>query len=698
MEEQSTIETNPNRIDDFLSIPLLSIYQIDWEKSIYVLIIVLTILSRFWGLGDRVVSHDESLHTHYSFQYYNGDGYSHTPLMHGPFLFHITAFSYWLFGANDFTARIPVALFGLFLVLTPYFLRHWIGRVGALVASFILLISPYSLYYARYIRHDVYVIAWALIIFIATWYYFRNRDDLSLWWFSAGLALLFATKEVSFIYVAIFGSYLVIRLLLQVGGQSWFWKNFTSFSLSAILLIVGIGVIGVGGVLEVFEPSAITESIGERDPIAADPNAEQPVSDDGEESGGFSRWLVVIGFFLLSAGLFLMADKNRAQFSQFPEFDLIVLYTTLILPMMAALLVAILGGNPIDYNFPQCAVPEGATGIGAAVARITSGNCWQLALSSNVIITLFFVLILLAVSIYVGIWWDARRWTISAIIFIIPFALLYTSFFSNPWGIMTGTVGSLGYWLDQQEVARGSQPWFYYAVVVPIYEFMPVIFSFLAIRYWFRYKGMKVTTRLYGWLLLAALILGSLVTWLYNETNDFDGDNYTRLYGLIVAGILLLLGIAFHYFSSLSLFDAGFSTIKNRESENRVENYFGFVPSLIWWLIFTAVAYTIAGEKMPWLSIHFVIPMAFLVGWYINQLLSEVDLGALFTRKHLIWSRINIFISRCLGHHAYPIDHRSSTVWGSNDGRLKLGCPICRQTCPVSRRWLQHLPLSGRYQ
>ena len=45
---------------------------------------LIAIVTRFYGLGDRVVSHDESLHTQYSYQYYNGDGYVHSPLMHGP--------------------------------------------------------------------------------------------------------------------------------------------------------------------------------------------------------------------------------------------------------------------------------------------------------------------------------------------------------------------------------------------------------------------------------------------------------------------------------------------------------------------------------------------------------------------------------------------------------------------------------------
>ncbi len=43
------------------------------------------------------------------------------------------------------------------------------------------------------------------------------------------------------------------------------------------------------------------------------------------------------------------------------------------------------------------------------------------------------------------------------------FTLFYTSIFTNGAGFFTGMVGSLGYWLEQQGVERGSQPWYYYA-------------------------------------------------------------------------------------------------------------------------------------------------------------------------------------------------------------------------------------------
>ena len=114
--------------------PVSSLVKWDWEKTLYVILIVLA-LGPLLGLGDRVQSHDESIHTRYSWNLYTGRGFAHDPLMHGPFLFHATAFTYFLFGDSDFTARVPVALMGVALVAFPYLLRRWLGRAGALATS-----------------------------------------------------------------------------------------------------------------------------------------------------------------------------------------------------------------------------------------------------------------------------------------------------------------------------------------------------------------------------------------------------------------------------------------------------------------------------------------------------------------------------------------------------------------------------------
>ena len=81
-----------------LDTPLLTLYSLNWEILLYAAIFVVALITRFYGLGDRVMSHDESLHTLYSWNLYAGKGYQHDPLMHGPFLFHINALIFFLFG------------------------------------------------------------------------------------------------------------------------------------------------------------------------------------------------------------------------------------------------------------------------------------------------------------------------------------------------------------------------------------------------------------------------------------------------------------------------------------------------------------------------------------------------------------------------------------------------------------------------
>src|SRR5512147_243795 len=90
-----------------------SLPAVTMERLIFAAIILLAIVSRLYDLGLRVMSHDESLHTYFSWLLYRGQGYQHTPMMHGPWQFHWIALSYFLFGVSDFTARIPAALFSI---------------------------------------------------------------------------------------------------------------------------------------------------------------------------------------------------------------------------------------------------------------------------------------------------------------------------------------------------------------------------------------------------------------------------------------------------------------------------------------------------------------------------------------------------------------------------------------------------------
>ncbi|MCS7040545.1 MAG: hypothetical protein NZP34_13140, partial [Caldilineales bacterium] len=58
--------------------------RLDWEKLAWIVLLVVAFGLRLYDVGARTMSHDESLHTTYSYNLYKGIGYQHDPLMHGP--------------------------------------------------------------------------------------------------------------------------------------------------------------------------------------------------------------------------------------------------------------------------------------------------------------------------------------------------------------------------------------------------------------------------------------------------------------------------------------------------------------------------------------------------------------------------------------------------------------------------------------
>ena len=58
--------------------------------------------------------------------------------------------------------------------------------------------------------------------------------------------------------------------------------------------------------------------------------------------------------------------------------------------------------------------------------------------------------------------------------FLVVYTLLFSTFLTNPQGLQEGLWGSIDYWLGQQDVNRGGQPWFYYLILIPAYEW-PIV-------------------------------------------------------------------------------------------------------------------------------------------------------------------------------------------------------------------------------
>ncbi len=137
---QQTMEKQSSWLDR----PLFSSTKINWEIVVFAVILILGIISRFYLLEERVMSHDETSHVYFSWLFHEGRGYSHDPVTHGPLQFHLVALSYFLFGDNDLTARIPAALFSIATIAFMWNYRRLLGRSGALIAA--ILISDFTIF------------------------------------------------------------------------------------------------------------------------------------------------------------------------------------------------------------------------------------------------------------------------------------------------------------------------------------------------------------------------------------------------------------------------------------------------------------------------------------------------------------------------------------------------------------------------
>lgn len=429
----------------WLERPIVKGLGLTWEQGLYVLFILVSLASRLWMLGYRVQSHDESLHCKFSWDLYVGNGFQHNPMMHGPFLFHATALSFFLFGDSDFTSRLPVALLGTALVAFPYLLRRYLGRLGALFASFLLLISPAISYYSRYIRHDIPVALWAMLVIWAVFRYLEEGQDRHLYLLAAAISLMFATKEVSFIYTAILGLFLVGLLIVEALARRWARQGAErAFLLALGVTVVGLLTLGVGW-------------LGARPPEGGPPPAWAII-------GGLLGGLAAV----VAAVLFIRG--TRAFLPRLHTSHLIVLIATLILPF----------ASPLAMHFASLAgrfVVERALDP-AAVAPLWS-NLASFKPTDYTAPSIYYSGTILGLSVVLaivtGLLWDWRRWLVAAAIYTAIFLVLFTTVFTNGSGIATGWVGSLGYWLEQQEVQRGQQPWFYYLVILPLYEFLPLV-------------------------------------------------------------------------------------------------------------------------------------------------------------------------------------------------------------------------------
>lgn len=522
----------------------------NWWTVACVIILILAIATRLIGLGDRAVSHDETTHAKYSWNLYAGHGFRHDPLMHGTLLFEVTSFFYFLFGVSDFTARLYAALCGIALVMTPLLFRKWLGRTGALSMMVLLLISPSITYYSRYTRHDIPIILFFTLLLWTVLQYLDTGNKRWLYGTAVFFPLMYASKENAYMYTAVFLGLLAQPFLWHVVRVRWAQPQMARWLL---LVLVAVLILGVAFALSLRQ---IEITPGNE----ADSNSIADISLPAWGSAAFGLAFLA----LLGTVPILYYGVGAETMRKIRIFDVLIALGTLTLPLGSALMMEFAAGVDMQAFYKaMMEVKLGTIPLGTTAAAIAT------------------LVAMVALSVGLGLWWDRKHWPILALVHYGVFFITYSTFFTYGWGVLTGMVGGLAYWIGQQGVERGSQPWYYYAIIGPLYDYLPLALAFAA--------GV--------WAIVKALFQAPARRAARERPAETDGVSSPASPQLNLDRLFPLLLTA--------------------------------------WALLAWGAYAVAGEKMPWLFTHIAFPHIFLAAWGLGQWLKNVT-WADFTR-HRGW-------------------------------------------------------------
>ena len=71
---------------------------------------------------------------------------------------------------------------------------------------------------------------------------------------------------------------------------------------------------------------------------------------------------------------------------------------------------------------------------------------------------------------------------------------------------------------------------------------------------------------------------------------------------------------------------------------------------LVWWSITSVIAFSYAGERMPWLTLHMAWPMILITGWALGRMIDTTDWAKLKEQRvPLTLATLAIFIVGVMG-------------------------------------------------
>jgi uncharacterized protein (TIGR03663 family) len=170
-----------------------------WQALVAITAIAL--LARLVGLGYRPMHFDEARVAYWALRYAETGHFEYRYIIHGPLLQHVDRWLFALVGANDYVARLPVALVGGLLPLAAVLYRDHLRESELVGLAALLSVSPILLYYSRFMRSDVLVAAAMFVALGALVRLHATGRPRYLHAATLAVALGFASKENAVVYL-----------------------------------------------------------------------------------------------------------------------------------------------------------------------------------------------------------------------------------------------------------------------------------------------------------------------------------------------------------------------------------------------------------------------------------------------------------------------------------------------------------------
>jgi uncharacterized protein (TIGR03663 family) len=217
-------------------------------NKIFIFIILVALFARFWTLDIKLLHHDEAIHSWFSYELLTKGTWMYDPSYHGPFLYYVTAGMFSLFGDSDLVARLMPAVFGILLIPLVYCIYRigYINKNQTILASLFIALSPDMVYFARFLRHDIFMLFFTLLLLVALLYYFERRETRFSLVAAVAMAGALSCKEEMPIIILIFASFFIFAIWRGTFTLPTTWKRDLVIGLVLVTAIMSLLYTGFG--------------------------------------------------------------------------------------------------------------------------------------------------------------------------------------------------------------------------------------------------------------------------------------------------------------------------------------------------------------------------------------------------------------------------------------------------------------------